>query len=169
MRRRLTITARALPAGLACAAAISGCGAAAAPRVPTIAATPPARPPLRCTSDPPTQARAHVELFRDGDIVVVPAGIGIRAGRHTGAYVRGRCRAALWTEEPTGVVHLARPSTLGALFAVWRRPLPHARAWVDGRPWHGALARLPLHDRAQVVVQQGPALAPVHAAYTFPP
>jgi hypothetical protein len=28
---------------------------------------------------------------------------------------------------------------------------------------------LPLRDRAQVVVQQGLPLAPVHAAYTFPP
>jgi hypothetical protein len=151
-----------LPALLA-----AGCGSAQ--RVPTIAHTPPAREPLRCTDGPPARARAHVELFRDGDIVVVPAGIGIRGGRRDGAYVRGSCRAALWTEEPTGLVLMARPATLGALFATWRRPLPRARGWLDGRPWRGALARLPLSDGAQVVVQEGSPLAPVHAAYTFPP
>jgi hypothetical protein len=151
-----------LPALLA-----AGCGSAQ--RVPTIAHTPPAREPLRCSDAPPVRARAHVELFRDGDIVVVPAGIGIRGGRRDGAYVRGRCRASLWTEEPTGLVLMTRPTKLGALFATWRRPLPRARAWLDGRPWRGALARLPLRDGAQVVVQEGSPLAPVHAAYTFPP
>jgi hypothetical protein len=145
----------------------TGCGEAA--RVPTIAHTPPAREPLRCTETPRARARAHVELFRDGDIVVLPAGIGIRDGRRDGAYVRGRCRAALWTEEPTGLVLMARPATLGALFATWRRPLPPASGWVDGRPWRGPLAQLPLRDGGQVVVQQGRPLAPVHAAYTFPP
>jgi hypothetical protein len=151
-----------LPALLA-----AGCGSAE--RVPTIAHTPAAREPLRCTDAPPARARAHVELFRDGDIVVVPAGIGIRGGRRDGAYVRGRCRAALWTEEPTGLVLMARPTTLGALFATWRRTLPRARGWLDGRPWRGSLARLPLRDGAQVVVQEGSPLAPVHATYTFPP
>ena len=152
---------------LACTALAAGCGAAE--RVPTIAHTPPAREPLRCTDAPRAHARAHVELFRRGDIVVVPAGIGIQAGRRTGAYVHGPCRAALWTEEPTGLVLMARPATLGALFDTWRRPLPRARGWLDGRPWHGPLGQLPLRDGAQVVVQEGLPLAPVHAAYTFPP
>jgi hypothetical protein len=155
---------------LACAPAVAGCGdAAPAARVPTIAQTPPAHAPQRCSDSPRARGRAHVELFRHGDIVVVPAGIGIRGGRRDGAYVRGRCRAALWTEEPTGLVLLARPATLGALFATWRRPLPQARAWLDGKPWRGPLGRVPLRDRAQVVVQEGLPLAPVHSAYTFPP
>jgi hypothetical protein len=159
---------RALPAALACAALVMGC-ANGGSRVPTIAHTPGARAPARCTDDPQSRARAHVELFLRGDIVVVPAGIGIRGGRRAGAYVHGRCRAALWTEEPTGLVHLTGPSTVGRLFAVWGRPLPKARAWLDGKPWSGALARVPLRDRAQVVVQEGLPLAPVHSAYTFPP
>ena len=166
MRRDHATTSRALLTGLV---VLAGCGGASTTRVPTIAHTPPARAPLACSDDPATAARVHVELFRRGDIVVLPAGIGIRGGRRSGAYVRGRCRAALWTEEPTGLVHLARPSTLGALFATWRRPLPPARAWLTGRRWPGPLARLPLRDGAQVVVQEGLPLAPVHAAYTFPP
>jgi len=160
VRRRLAL--------LACTIA-AGCGGAAAPRVATIAHMPPAREPLRCTDDVHASARAHVELFLRGDIVVVPAGIGIRDGHRNGAYVSGRCRAAVWTEEPTGLVLMARPSTLGDLFATWGRPLPRAQAWLNGRRWHGPLAQLPLHDRAQVVVQEGLPLAPVHAAYTFPP
>jgi hypothetical protein len=147
---------------------LAGCGNEAA-RVPTIGHTPAAREPVRCSDAPRARARAHVELFVRGDIVVVPAGIGIRDGHRNGAYVRGRCRAAVWTEEPTGLVLMARPSTLGELFATWRRPLPRAQAWLDGRRWRGPLARLPLRDRAQVVVQEGRPLAPVHAAYTFPP
>ena len=137
--------------------------------MPTIAHTPPAREPLACTDALHVRARAHVELFLRGDIVVVPAGIGIRGGRRDGAYVRGRCRATLWTEEPTGLVLMTRQSTLGELFATWRRPLPRARAWLNGRRWRGRLGRLPLHDGAQVVVQEGLPLAPVHGAYTFPP
>jgi hypothetical protein len=148
---------------------LAGCGQATSARVPTIAHTPPAREPLRCSDVPRARARAHLELFLRGDIVVVPAGIGIRGGHRDGAYVRGRCRARLWTEEPTGLVLMARPSTLGELFATWRRPLPRAQAWLDGRRWRGPLARLPLHDGTQVVVQEGRPLAPVHAAYTFPP
>ena len=160
---------RRLAAGLLLLA-MAGCGAADAPRVPRIAFTPPAREPLSCSPHVRARARAHVELFRGGDIVVVPAGIGIRGGRRSGAYVRGRCRAAVWTEEPTGLIQMAHPATLGLLFATWRRPLPQgARAWVDGRRWRGPLARLPLRDGGQVVVQQGLPLAPVHAAYTFPP
>jgi len=147
---------------------VAGCGQQAE-RVPTIAQMPPAREPLQCTDSPHTRARAHVELFLRGDIVVVPAGIGIRDGRRDGAYMRGRCRAAVWTEEPTGLVFMSRPSTLGELFATWRRPLPRARAWLNGRRWRGPLGRLPLDDAAQIVVQQGLPLAPVHAAYTFPP
>ena len=148
---------------------LAGCGQASSTRVPTIAQTPPAREPLRCSDAPRARARAHVELFLRGDIVVVPAGIGIRGGRREGAYVHGSCRAALWTEEPTGLVLMAHRATLGQLFATWRRPLPHARGWLNGRPWRGPLGRLPLRDGAQVVVQEGLPLAPVHAAYTFPP
>ena len=47
--------------------------------------TPPAREPLACTDDLHVRARAHVELFLRGDIVVVPAGIGIRGGRRDGS------------------------------------------------------------------------------------
>ena len=137
--------------------------------MPTIAQTPPAHEPPACTDGLHARARAHVELFLRGDIVVLPAGIGIRGGRRDGAYVRGRCRAPVWTEEPTGLVLMARAATLGQLFDTWRRPLPRARAWLNGRRWRAALARLPLHDGAQVVVQEGLPLAPVHSAYTFPP
>jgi len=148
---------------------LAGCGQATTTRIPTIAHTPPAREPLHCSAASRARSRAHVELFLRGDIVVIPAGIGIRDGRRDGAYVRGGCRAALWTEEPTGLVQMARPATLGELFATWRRPLPRAQAWLDGRRWQGPLAQLPLADGAQVVVQEGRPLAPVHAAYTFPP
>jgi hypothetical protein len=67
--------------------ALAGCGQATGTRVPTIAHIPSAREPLRCSDAPHARARAHVELFLRGDIVVVPAGIGIRNGRRDGAYI----------------------------------------------------------------------------------
>jgi hypothetical protein len=161
-------------------AAVTACGAQTRD-VPTIGYQPNAPPPVRdCQADRVMTGRAHVELFAFGRIVVVPAGIGIARGRRDGAYVRGgRCRARLWTHEPTGVIELSRSGLrLGDLFAVWQRRFGHAamlsfraevRVWLDGTQWRASPASAPLADGGQIVVQAGRPLAPVHGAYTFPP
>ncbi|MEA2124892.1 MAG: hypothetical protein QOI80_1674 [Solirubrobacteraceae bacterium] len=115
----------------------------------------------------------HLELFADGKVVVVPAGIGIRPPRRRdGAYVTGgRCRYPLYTEEPTGLVGVARPGlTLGDLFAVWGRPLgARPTVHVDGRRWTGRPQDIALTRHVQIVVQTGkPAVVP-HPRYRFPP
>jgi hypothetical protein len=96
-----------------------------------------------------------------------------------GAYVRGgRCRYPLFTEEPTGLVGVARDGlVLGDLFRVWDRPLSRdglagfrgaVRVHVDGGRWTGDPADVPLGPHAQIVVQAGgPPIEP-HAAYRFP-
>ena len=106
--------------------------------------------------------------------------IGIARGRREGAYVLGgACRARVWTREPTGVLELGSPGLrLGDLFAVWGQPLGrdrmlgfHApvRVWLDGSPWRASPASAPLARGAQIVVQAGRPLAPVHGRYVFPP
>lgn len=137
---------------------------------------------LTCRRAPAARrGAAHVELFARGLGIVVPAGTGLAPPRRReGAYVRGgRCAYPLRTREPTGVVELdlaARP-TLGDLFALLGQPLTRrrlasfagpVRVWLDGRPWRGDPRRLPLHDRAQVVVASGRRRVPVHATYAFP-
>lgn len=136
---------------------------------------------LACRAGRRRALTAHVELFGRGEVIIVPAGIGVAPPRERdGAYVRGgRCRYPLWTAEPTGLVDMARPGlTLGDLFAVWGRPLSRhrlasfrepVRAWVAGREWRGALAAIPLGEHAQVVVQAGPPWVEPHARYVFPP
>src|SRR5882672_9532519 len=49
---------------------------------------------------------AHVELFAQGRVVIVPAGIGVAPPlRRRGAYVlSGRCSYSVRTREPTGVI-----------------------------------------------------------------
>jgi hypothetical protein len=131
-----------------------------------------AAPGLRCAHQR-ARAWAHIELFADGRGVLVPAGIGIAPPRRRdGAYVTGgRCRFPLYTDEPTGLVGLARDGlTLGDLFAVWGRPLARdSVVHVDGARWNGAPAAVPLRAHAQIVVQDGGPLAEPHAYYRFPP
>jgi hypothetical protein len=111
--------------------------------------------------------RAHVELFAQKRVVVVPRGIGLRDG----------CRARVRTLDPTGVLQFDRPGlTLGDLFAVWGRPLGARRllgwrgrvtAFVGGRRVPGPVTEIPLRDRAQIVVEIGGYIPP-HSTYLFP-
>ena len=134
---------------------------------------------LSC-SRAPARGWAHLELFARGRVLLLPAGVGVAPPRRTdGAYVRGgHCRYPVWTDEPTGLVALAREDlTVGDLFAVWGRPLTRDRlagfrgrvtAHVDGRRWRHHPAAIPLRHHAQVVLQAGGPPVPPHAAYTFP-
>lgn len=128
-----------------------------------------------------THEAVHLELFAQGRIVIVPAGIGVGGPlRREGAFVRdGRCAMALRTSEPTGVIELTpgTRATLGVLFAVWGRKLGDrrllsfrgpVRAWVHGRRHRGPVRDIELRDRRQIVLVVGPPV-PVHATYAFPP
>ena len=125
---------------------------------------------------------AHVELFVRGRAVLLPAGIGIAppAPISGGRVLAGRCRYPLSTADPTGVISVnqAGRHTLGQLFRIWGQPLgghrllgfrSHAplRAFVDGRVWHHGVRRIPLRDRAEIVIELG-RLIPPHSFYLFP-
>jgi hypothetical protein len=125
---------------------------------------------------------AHVELFVRGRAVLLPAGIGISppVAISGGRVLGGGCRYPLSTADPTGVISVNQPGrrTLGQLFRIWGRPLgghrllgfrSHAplHAFVDGRAWHHGLRRIPLRDRAEIVIELGRLIAP-HSFYLFP-
>ena len=122
--------------------------------------------------------RAHIELFAGGRVVIVPAGIGVRGARSTfGRITAARCRGAIWTSDPTGVVHFDGSPTLRELFRVWGRPFGanrllafrgHVRLYRTGRPVAGDPRDLRLRDRDQVVLEVGRYVAP-HRSYRFPP
>jgi hypothetical protein len=127
----------------------------------------------------------HIEVFAANRVVLIPAGIGTRppvqlsAGRIAGA----RCYGELVTLDPTGVV-LVRTGThavLADLFRSWGEPLSGRRlasfsasprdsvaVFVDGRPWRGPPAAVPLRRHSEIVLEVGPHVPP-HAAYTFSP
>jgi hypothetical protein len=68
--------------------------------------------------------------------------------------------------------------TLGQLFRIWGQPLgghrllgfrSHAplRAFVDGHAWYHGVRRIPLRDRAEIVIEMGTRIPP-HSFYLFP-
>lgn len=112
---------------------------------------------------------AHVEVFEDGRVVLIPAGTGITGGTRDGAYVRGGRRGPLYTEEPTGLVAVTRDGlTLGDLYAAWGRRLGRPTVHVNGRLWRGSPHAVPLRRHDQIVVAEGHASIVPHAEYRFP-
>jgi hypothetical protein len=127
----------------------------------------------------------HVEVFAANRVLLLPAGIGTRPPRASlnGRITQARCYGALVTLDPTGMV-LVRPGaelTLGTLFSSWGEPLSRTRlasftaaartgvaVFVDGKPWPGAPAAVPLTRHAEIVLEVGPDVPP-HSSYTFPP
>jgi hypothetical protein len=112
-------------------------------------------------------ARIHLELFANNRVIIVPPRVGVRSAR---------CRARLWTVDPTGVVHVERPARLGDLFRVWGRELTArrllsfhggVRVYVNGVRRRGDPRALVLRDRDEIVLEVGPFIPP-HRSYLFP-
>jgi hypothetical protein len=139
---------------------------------------------MSCRASSPVVSAAHVELFAEDHVVIVPAGIGVAPPlRRGGAYVSGgRCLYPLHTLEPTGLVLLgAGPTrTLGEFFEVWGQPLRgnliagfaaphggHVAVYIGGVVWNGDPAAAPLTPHAQLTIEVGPRVPP-HAHYVFP-
>jgi hypothetical protein len=128
---------------------------------------------------------AHVELFAENRVVIVPAGIGTLPPRTqlSGRITSARCYGELATLEPTGLVLVrsgSRP-TVADLFRAWGQPLStsrlgpfpaargtRVRVFVDGRPWRAGPGAVPLARHAVIVLEVGPYVPP-HHEYRFPP
>lgn len=120
-----------------------------------------------CGSASGPRDEAHVELFADRLVLLLPAEIGVGP----------RCSYPVRTTRPTGVVEFAASShpTIGDLFAVWGQPLgAHSlagfhgtvSAWVGGKRWHGAVASIPLTSHAEIVLELGGYIPP-HTFFLF--
>jgi hypothetical protein len=198
------MTARPSAVLLACGSlAVAGCAGGAA-RTPAASAPPAtltaaARPiatnaplPGRARAPAPATCRprlgrrfaAHVEVFADDRVVLVPAGVGV--GRPfalaLGRVEHARCFGPLVTLDPTGVVLVAAGTraSLRDVLAAWGVPLgPRSavgrrlrtsgasRAYVGGRRWTGDPLAIPLRRHAEIVLELGPRVPP-HASYRFP-
>jgi hypothetical protein len=121
--------------------------------------------------------RTHLELFANGRVVIVPTALGLRGARQTfGRVNTARCRARVWSLDPTGVVHFTGRTTLADVFGVWGRRLTPARlltfsgavrVYLNGVRHPGDPGTLVLHDRDQVVLEVGAYVRP-HRSYRFP-
>jgi hypothetical protein len=132
-------------------------------------AGPPTGTRLTCSRDTMKRESAHVELFANKLVLLLPKGIGV--GRN--------CSYAVRTTQPTGVVEFvpAAKPTLGDLFDVWGQRLSArgfagfrgaVSAWVGGRRWHGDVRTIPLRRHAEIVVEVGGYIPP-HTFFLFPP
>ena len=125
---------------------------------------------LRCSSRR-SVFQAHVEVFVNRRVVIIPSGIGRSA----------HCDYPIRTRSPIGVLDVARGQrmTIGDLFRLWGQPLARhriasfhskrpVRAYVAGRLVRGDAARVRLAPKAQIVIELG-AYVPPHRSFLFPP
>ena len=115
----------------------------------------------------------HLQIFNRGRAVQIPAGVGIPQG--------GQCLYWVHTHTADGIIHIESPVkrtfTLGQFFDIWGEPLSrtqaasgrtahgHAlRVTVNGKPWTGDPAKIPLRDREEIVIQSGPPWGTPHKA-----
>ncbi|MBV8246564.1 MAG: hypothetical protein JOZ38_11615 [Candidatus Eremiobacteraeota bacterium] len=120
---------------------------------------------------------AHLQLIENRLPEEVPANVGIPIG--------GSCLYWLHTHATDGLIHVEAPVrktfTLGQFFDIWGETLswteaamlhaPHGarlRITVNGTPYTGRdPGSIPLRDREEIVIQQGPAYVMHPAAYPW--
>ena len=137
---------------------------------------------FRCQPGELTGDTAHLELFAERKVVLVPEGIGVAPPLQHGPQrlLGGRCRYPVATADRLGTVDFTRDGlTLGDVFAVWGRPLgsdvllsfharqgSHVRAFVNGEEWSRDVRRVPLSHHAVIVVEIN-GFVPPHSTFLF--
>jgi hypothetical protein len=126
-----------------------------------------------------THYHAHLDILYQGQPVTIPAQVGITS----------TCLYWLHTHDQTGVIHIEAPKSesgrkfkLGDFFKVWGQPLSskqvatiqvgsgqQVKAWVNGQPYTGDLAGIPLASKEQVVIEIGPPLVDPPPTFTWDP
>ena len=115
----------------------------------------------------------HLQLYDRGRAVPVPANIGIPMG--------SGCLYWVHTHSDDGMIHIEAPVkqafTLGQFFDIWGDDLSRTQAsgvrashgkvlrvTVNGKVWTGNPRSIPLRDREEIVIQNGPPYAAGHSA-----
>ncbi len=163
----LSLTRAAAVAGTFAAIAIAG-GATEA-LAQRVQMAPTGQPVAGISCDAMEGQRIHIHqhllILDHGHSVPVPYDVGRPAGN--------QCLYWLHTHTPDGVIHIESPAnrtfTLGDFFAIWGQPLSTTRAatafakegsklkvWVDGKPYAGDPAKIPLVAHADIVIEAGP-------------
>jgi hypothetical protein len=110
----------------------------------------------------------HLTILDHGVSMPIPLDVGRPAS--------GQCLYWIHTHTPDGVIHIESPTNrtfiLGDFFAIWGQPLTETRAatavargnkikaWVDGKPYTGDLAKIPLLAHTDIVLEIGPPFPP---------
>ncbi len=128
--------------------------------------------------DPSEQVTYHVHAHLAIRVEGVEQAIPDDVGRYE------QCFYWLHTHTASGIIHVEAPApadfTLGQFFAVWRKPLTgqqvadtmvspgqSVRAFVNGKPWTGSRADIPLENLNVIELQVGVTELPP-LPYTFP-
>ncbi len=118
---------------------------------------------------------AHLAIFINGVLRPVPLGVGMVPPAQveqtsSGDYATGSATCLYWmhTHAQDGVLHIESPTPkvyeLKQFFDIWHVPLSsnqigpykgHVTATVDGKPWVGDPAQIPLNEHTQVVLNLG--------------
>jgi hypothetical protein len=115
---------------------------------------------IRCETAEGVALHIHsgLAIVLDGQRIHIPADIGIN--------IDEQCLYWLHTHVDRGVIHIESPTTqeqftLGQFFRVWGYPLSSTeilgfhgqlRTWVDGKPYSGDPATIPLRDLETIVI-----------------
>ena len=137
---------------------------------------------------------AHLDVFVDGEEILVPAGIGINiedpevkffpdVGSYAGIQLCDQpCISPLHTHDPTGVLHTESSEqvthTLGEFFIEWGVVLSETcvaercnpddiAVYVDGEPYNGNPAQIELSDLTVIVIVVGTPPAEIPSTYDF--
>ena len=100
---------------------------------------------INCADSEAYHIHAHLSIIRDGQVLAIPANIGIPA----------KCTYELHTHDKTGEIHMEAPAakrfTLGNFFSVWGQPL--SRTNIAGLT--GAAATVYVTDGTTTVIYTG--------------
>jgi hypothetical protein len=107
----------------------------------------------------------HLVLIDHGNPVPIPPDVG-QVPAHS-------CLYWIHTHTPDGIIHIESPQsrtfTLGDFFAIWGQPISRThvasmragkgttlKVWVNGKPYDGDPAAIPLVAHADIVIEAGP-------------
>lgn len=111
----------------------------------------------------------HLVLLDHGNPVQIPPDVGQVPAQN--------CLYWIHTHTPDGIIHIESPQsrtfTLGDFFAIWGQPISRTRVasmragkgttlkvWVNGKPYAGDPAAIPLVAHADIVIEAGPPFVP---------